>query len=305
MTSATPILTHGSRQSPRHELVGIAVAIGVSLGALCVWFLATLGGIRVMTWLTPRPLPKWHERLASLPALPVLGIDVAAHGRDAYMQTCVTCHSSSGLGVRGLGIDLVHSDFVADRSDAELLAFVVRGRGIGDPLNTTKVAMPPRGGNDQMTDDDLAAAVAYLRGLQDPRRMPQLPAWTPPVLVVTEADKTAALSAAGGDAELAAYIASGNKIFHSVCIACHGREGAGIAGNGKALARNAFVQSLDDEGLLAFIKQGRAPGDPKNTTGIQMPPKGGNPALSDDDLLDIISYLRTIQNEPQSTTQTK
>ena len=123
--------------------------------------------------------------------------------------------------------------------------------------------------------------------------MPELPA-----LVVTgpsEAQKQAALEAAGGDVELAEYIASGDKQFHSTCVACHGKAGVGIKGNGAALKQNAFVGSLSDDDLLAFIKRGRSPSDPKSTTGIQMPPKGGNPALSDDDLLDIISYLRTLQ----------
>ena len=48
---------------------------------------------------------------------------------------------------------------------------------------------------------------------------------------------------------------------------------------------------LDDD-ALAFVKKGRSTSDPLNTTKVDMPPKGGNPALSDDDVLDIISYLR-------------
>jgi hypothetical protein len=37
-----------------------------------------------------------------------------------------------------------------------------------------------------------------------------------------------------------------------------------------------------------------------------MPAKGGNPALSEDDLLDIISYLRTLQPaEPAESTASK
>lgn len=130
--------------------------------------------------------------------------------------------------------------------------------------------------------------------------MPELPAAV--AAAPSQEQKTAALQAAGGDAELAEYIASGDKLFHSTCIACHGKAGVGVQGNGKALAKNSFVQSLDDDGLLAFIKQGRSPTDPKNTTGIQMPPKGGNPALSDDDILDIISYLRTLQGDKPVTT---
>jgi len=138
--------------------------------------------------------------------------------------------------------------------------------------------------------------VVYVRGLQDPRRLPELPA---PVAIAppapSEGDMAAALAWAGGDAERAEYIVSGLKLYSGTCIACHGKGGVGIAGNGKTLVKNEFIQSLDQEGLLAFIKSGRGPSDPKNTTGVQMPPKGGNPALSDDDLLDIIDYLRTLQ----------
>lgn len=285
----------------RHEAGAVAVALGVSAAGLAVWVLATAVLIQVVTWLTPRPLPPWHVRLAALPAQPVVDHDVASRGRDVFQQSCAACHAASGLGKAGLGKDLVHSDFVADRADAALSAFIIKGRDITDPANTTKIAMPPKGGNDRLNDQDIRDVVAYLRAVQDPRRMPALAPWTPPAVVVTESDKAKALESAGGDAELAEYIASGDKLFHQTCIACHGREGVGIKGNGKALARNEFIKSLDDDAMLAFIKQGRGPTDPKNTTGIQMPPKGGNPALSDDDILDIIAYLRTLQRDGAAT----
>jgi disulfide bond formation protein DsbB len=47
--------------------------------------------------------------------------------------------------------------------------------------------------------------------------------------------------------------------------------------------------------MLTFIKTGRPSGDPLNTTGVDMPPKGGNPALSDEQILDIVAYIRTLQ----------
>ena len=56
-----------------------------------------------------------------------------------------------------------------------------------------------------------------------------------------------------------------------------------------------FISSTSDEDLLTFIKMGRPLWDSANTTGIDMPPKGGNPALNDEDILSIIVYLRTIQ----------
>lgn len=102
------------------------------------------------------------------------------------------------------------------------------------------------------------------------------------------------------DPQVAMWVASGEEHFARVCAACHGPAGVGRPGFGKTLARSAFIQGLDDEALLAFIKKGRYPGDPQNTTGRGMPAKGGNPALSEDDLLDIIAYLRTLQGDSAS-----
>ncbi len=277
--------------------LGLTFAINAAVLGLC--YLLVLGGVAVSVRLTPRPLPALHAGLAALPPKPAIHLDVATHGREIFRNVCGVCHGQKGLGMPGLGKDLVRSDFVADNSDAALVAFIEAGRPANHPLNSTKIAMPPKGGNPALTTSDLQAVVGYLRGLQDPRRMPELAPWKPTPVVVTEQDKTAALAAAGGDAELAEYIASGNKLFHSTCVACHGQGGVGIQGNGKALADNEFIRSLNDDDLLAFVKQGRSPSDPKNTTGIQMPPKGGNPAMTDDDILDVIAYLRTLQpNKP-------
>lgn len=234
--------------------------------------------------------PQAHESLLAEPPLAAIPEAVAIRGRDRFMSACIACHGPEGLGVTGLGKNLVESDFVASRSDAAFVAFIIEGRPTARP-----VPMPPRAGRDDLTDADLADIVAYIRALQDPRRMPALPAYTPIIAAPTQAEEVAALAAAGGDPELAAWIANGTKLFNSTCIACHGSGGVGITGNGKALAHNTFIQGQDDESLLAFIKRGRDPGDPANTTGIGMPPKGGNPALSEDDLLDIIAYLRTLQ----------
>ena len=230
-----------------------------------------------------------YERLIVAAPAGMVGLPEAAHGRELFMAVCAACHGPQGTGVDGLGKNLVESDFVAGLTDEQMHQFLVTGRP-----NARPVAMPPKGGREDFTDEDLRHIVAYVRGLQDPRRMPELPAMVVDA-TPSEEQKAAALKVAGGDAELAGYIASGDKLFHSTCIACHGKGGVGIQGNGKALVNNSFIQSLDVDGMLAFVKQGRSPTDPKNTTGIQMPPKGGNPALSEDDVLDIISYLRTLQ----------
>lgn len=95
--------------------------------------------------------------------------------------------------------------------------------------------------------------------------------------------------------ESAGDAANGAVLFDQTCLACHGQGGVGIEGLGKDMTTSAFIRDLSDEELLAFVKVGRSTSDPANTTNVDMPPKGGNPALSDDDLVDIIAYIRTLE----------
>jgi mono/diheme cytochrome c family protein len=88
--------------------------------------------------------------------------------------------------------------------------------------------------------------------------------------------------------------AHGQTLFTGTCSACHGPDATGIAGLGKDLTTSTFVEEKTDADLLAFIKTGRPTSDPLNTTGVDMPPRGGNPALTDQDLTDIIAFIRSI-----------
>jgi mono/diheme cytochrome c family protein len=89
----------------------------------------------------------------------------AARGEEIFNSTCIACHGVGGVGIDGLGKDLTTSTFIAGLTDDELVAFLVVGRPESDPLNTTGMEMPARGGNTSLTDDDLRAVVAYLRDL--------------------------------------------------------------------------------------------------------------------------------------------
>lgn len=100
----------------------------------------------------------------------------------------------------------------------------------------------------------------------------------------TDADQ----QAVAGDA------AQGEELFNQVCIACHGEGGVGIEGLGKPFTTSEFLLSQSDTELIEFIKVGRPIGHPDNTTNVDMPPKGGNPALTDEDLADIVAYIRTL-----------
>ena len=115
---------------------------------------------------------------------------------------------------------------------------------------------------------------------------------------------TAALLSAcgGGGGEPAATEAApagdpvaGKEAYDKTCIACHGPDLKGMTGLGKDLTTSEFVASQSDEELVAFILVGRPASDTANTQGVDMPPKGGNPSLTEEDLLNIVAYMRSMQ----------
>lgn len=125
---------------------------------------------------------KYTKRLVLLSIIIVLGVLLAAcgsgekepagsptpagdatAGKASYDTTCIACHGPDGKGMPGLGKDLTTSEFVNSKTDAEMVEFIKTGRPASDPLNTTKVDMPPKGGNPALTDQDIINIVAYLR----------------------------------------------------------------------------------------------------------------------------------------------
>ena len=103
-------------------------------------------------------------------------------------------------------------------------------------------------------------------------------------------DKEAAPDS-GGDA------LGGQEIYAGLCVACHGPDATGVEGLGKNLIESEFVASKTDSELVAFIAEGRPASHEENTTGVDMPPRGGNPSLTDDDLLSVVAYLRSLVGE--------
>lgn len=81
---------------------------------------------------------------------------------------------------------------------------------------------------------------------------------------------------------------AGEAIYQSTCIACHGPDGTGVLPGVPDLTAREGPLALDDEVLLGRIAQGyQSPGSP-----MAMPPRGGNPALTDEDLRAVLRYLR-------------
>jgi cytochrome c5 len=98
---------------------------------------------------------------------PAYSAETIAEGETLYGQTCFACHGPDGKGLPNLGKDLTISEFVKSSSDAELLAYVLEGRTADDPLNTTGIAMPPKGGFSFLTNDDINSITAFIRSIQE------------------------------------------------------------------------------------------------------------------------------------------
>ncbi len=107
--------------------------------------------------------PQAQKPAAKAPAPKAALVGDAAAGKTEYAQFCSACHGPDAKGLKGLGKDLTASDFVKKLSDEELLHYVIKGRAADDPLNTTGIPMPPKGGNPALTDQQIADIISYLR----------------------------------------------------------------------------------------------------------------------------------------------
>lgn len=133
--------------------------------------------------------------------------------------------------------------------------------------------------------DDGGGDSAGSGGLAHPRDM------SPDVAAAPIADWPGDSASAG---DLAMDVEDGRQLYLGSCAACHGAAGQGMPNQGPDLRGSAFVARSSDEQLLTFLAGGRPVGDPLNTSGLPMPPRGGNPSLSDRHLGQIVKYIRTV-----------
>lgn len=82
--------------------------------------------------------------------------------------------------------------------------------------------------------------------------------------------------------------ARGGQVYQETCVACHGGNGKGSLPGVPDLTDPAGRMAKPDEVLLRNIIDGyQSPGSP-----MPMPPKGGNPSFTDQDMQDVLAYIR-------------
>ncbi|MFQ5644624.1 MAG: c-type cytochrome [Thiogranum sp.] len=79
-------------------------------------------------------------------------------GEDIYDQTCIACHSADGKGAFPGVPDFTRKDGRLSKPDDDLFKHVTGGfQSPGSPM-----AMPPKGGNASLTDEDIRTVIRYL-----------------------------------------------------------------------------------------------------------------------------------------------
>ena len=210
-------------------------------------------------------------------------------GEGIYGSVCVACHASGAAGapIRG------EEEAWAARTEQGFATLVDHAiNGIG--------AMPAKGGNASLSDEEVEAAVAYL--VEPVMEVPELGGGDE--AASEEAGSEEETAAAEGDAaaeeEMAANDdaaseenaaaseeASGGSDLDgaalyasSGCVACHDNGVAGAPTKGDSEAWAARLEKGADELYASAI----------NGIGA-MPAKGGNPNLSDEEVMAVVDYL--------------
>ena len=180
-------------------------------------------------------------------------------GDQVYGQVCKTCHEAGLAGAPKVGDKAAWGKVIAQ---GEKTAFDHAINGIR--------AMPPRGGNSDLTDDEVKRAVVFMASKAGAT-------WTAPPVAAT-----AAAAAPGATPAKAAPAAAsdGKKIYETTCVACHG---AGIAGAPKFGDKAAWAPRIKT-GMPTLYQTAIAGKG-------AMPPKGGNLSLSDADVKAAVDYM--------------
>lgn len=236
---------------------------------------------------------------------------LVSQGQTLYSSTCVACHGPNARGIPGLGKDLLASEFVHSLSDDELTQFITVGRRPWDEGNTTGIDMPARGGNPNLTDEEIHAIVAFLRtetvnaGITPSTTGAQAdtaaataetaPTTAPAVVQnpTSAATATPLPILAPGEGDVPALPPpeprSGETAYNFLCAGCHGANGEGTANNGPAITDSDLL--ADDDAMIEFLTRAEqiAPG-----TDFVHPVRGGYPPLTDEELQPLIDYMYSL-----------
>lgn len=203
------------------------------------------------------------QPFAQLAALDASAPKVEKSGQEVYDASCTACHTSGALGAPKF-------DNKGDWGPRIGKGYDMLIKHATEGFNQ----MPARGGNGDLSDVEIARAVAYMANSGGASfKAPETEAGAP---VAAPAATSAAASGSKPDP------AKGKLVYETSCAVCHA---SGVAGAPKLGDKAAWS---------ARISQGFETLHNHALNGIRgMPAKGGNASLPDADLVNAVGYLFT------------
>jgi len=217
---------------------------------------------------------------------PVARIEIAAptaagggrSGEAIVKTTCATCHQAGVANAPKIGDAKAWAPRLKEGLKG-MLANAIKGKG----------AMPPRGGDTSLTDDEVARAIVFMANqsggkLKEPAApkeaakpaAPQQQAQAAPA----EAKPAPAPAKPAAESKPAAGSAEGKAVYEKVCFACHAQ---GLAGAPKLGDKEAWGPRVKQgmNTLVQSVTQGKG----------AMPPKAGSPSLTDAELRAGVEFM--------------
>ena len=230
------------------------------------------------------------ERLKPIGDLAIAGPKVLLSGDKLYDLQCKTCHEGGLANAPKFGDTAAWSKVIAQGQATAVQHAIAGIRG-----------MPARGGNPELTDEEVAGAVVFMANKAGAKwKAPELklPSAAPAMAAASSAGPAAAVpavatppvalpampapAAAGPATAMASAAAGGNgkQIYDTTCMVCHAAGVAGAPKTGDKVAWSVRIKQGMDTLYAGAIKGKNA-----------MPPKGGNLALSDADVKSAVDYM--------------
>lgn len=253
-----------TRTTPQEVIVSIVAGLLAPLLAIVLIVMLVLDIQRghqpdVSTEEAQQAVLERIKPFATLDAAEAGAVVAERSGQEVYEATCVACH---GTGV----LEAPRFENKGDWGSRISQGFDTLVKHSIEGIR----AMPPRGGAADLTDSELARAVAYMANSAGAD------------FKAPEAGAPAAAAAPAAASVPKPDLAQGKRVYQNVCSMCHA---SGAAGAPKPGDKAAWADRIA-QGFPTLFDHA--------IHGIRgMPPKGGNPSLSEEDIASAVGYMVT------------
>lgn len=203
-------------------------------------------------------------------------------GEQVFNKICLQCHAADST--IAYSPKITHNDQWAPRIAKGFETLVKNAiNGYTGPEGGN---MPAKGGAMDLTDDEVARAVAYMAN-QSGGNFAEPAAGTAAASGAAEGDAASAAASGAVPADTAAAGGKGKEVFDASCFACHGATAA-IPFAPKVTKNDEWAPRIKQgkETLYKHAIEGYT-----NPNGGFMPAKGGFANLSDDDVKAAVDYM--------------